>query len=256
MDLVSCWLPSREVNTGMLSAIFAFLASERANFAGILNCVNLAYFSSLPVSVLLFVKDAMLIAIFASTASSPVLITGTLYCTLLPLLMFSPFLMRLFLTSTKLFAIFAGENNRAVILLPYWFDASLLFGVPVRFVKIDFFLYLMSPKSCTKGSEKWQKQTKREQIFGNQKLQKTWNYFFNLNLYTISLQLQPTRAYFGRQWHQLLLIKAPFTRYRFHFISDWFPIYTRTHQSDMLHTVFAFSNENALKVAWNQSDIV
>ena len=40
-----------------------------------------------------------------------------------------------------------------------------------------------------------------------------------------------------------------FTRYRFHFISDWPPVYTRTHQSDMLHTVFAFSNENALKVA-------
>ena len=40
-----------------------------------------------------------------------------------------------------------------------------------------------------------------------------------------------------------------FTRYRFHSISDWPPVYTRTHQSDMLHTVFAFSNENALKVA-------
>ena len=43
--------------------------------------------------------------------------------------------------------------------------------------------------------------------------------------------------------------KAPFTRYRFHSISDWPPVYTRTHQSDMLHTVFAFSNENALEVA-------
>ena len=40
-----------------------------------------------------------------------------------------------------------------------------------------------------------------------------------------------------------------FTRYRFHSISDWPPVYPRTHQSDMLHTVFAFSNENALKVA-------
>ena len=40
-----------------------------------------------------------------------------------------------------------------------------------------------------------------------------------------------------------------FTRYRCHFISDWPPVYARTHQSDMLHTVFAFSNENALKVA-------
>ena len=40
-----------------------------------------------------------------------------------------------------------------------------------------------------------------------------------------------------------------FTRYRFHSMSDWPPVYTRTHQSDMLHTVFAFSNENALKVA-------
>ena len=35
-----------------------------------------------------------------------------------------------------------------------------------------------------------------------------------------------------------------FTRYRFHSISDWPPVYTGTHQSDMLHTVFAFSNEN------------
>ena len=43
--------------------------------------------------------------------------------------------------------------------------------------------------------------------------------------------------------------KAPFTRYRFHSISDWPPVYTRTHQSDALHTVFAFSNENALRVA-------
>ena len=51
-------------------------------------------------------------------------------------------------------------------------------------------------------------------------------------------------------------IRLLFTRYRFHSISDWPPVYTRTHQSDMLHTVFAFSNENALKVAWNQSDIV
>ena len=40
-----------------------------------------------------------------------------------------------------------------------------------------------------------------------------------------------------------------FTRYRFDSISDWPPVYMRTHQSDMLHTVFAFSNESALKVA-------
>ena len=40
-----------------------------------------------------------------------------------------------------------------------------------------------------------------------------------------------------------------FTRYRFHSISDWPPVYTKTNQSDMPHTVFAFSNENALKVA-------
>ena len=40
-----------------------------------------------------------------------------------------------------------------------------------------------------------------------------------------------------------------FTRYRFHSTSVWPPVYTRSHQFDMLHTVFAFSNENALKVA-------
>ena len=41
------------------------------------------------------------------------------------------------------------------------------------------------------------------------------------------------------------LLKAPFIRYRFHFISDSPLVYMRTHQSDMLHTVFAFSNERS-----------
>ena len=40
-----------------------------------------------------------------------------------------------------------------------------------------------------------------------------------------------------------------FTRYRFHSMSDWPPVYMRTHQSDMLHAVFAFSNQNFLKVS-------
>ena len=36
---------------------------------------------------------------------------------------------------------------------------------------------------------------------------------------------------------------------------DWPPVYMRTHQSSMFHTVIAFSNENALKVAWREFNI-
>ncbi len=46
-----------------------------------------------------------------------------------------------------------------------------------------------------------------------------------------------------------------FTWQRFHFIADWRCIYMKTHESDILHTVFLFSNENTLKALWNQSDI-
>ena len=48
---------------------------------------------------------------------------------------------------------------------------------------------------------------------------------------------------------------AVFISYRIGFISDWPSVYKRTHQSDMLPTVFAFSNESVLKVAGNQSDM-
>ena len=48
-------------------------------------------------------------------------------------------------------------------------------------------------------------------------------------------------------------IRLLFTRYRFHSISDWPPFYTRTHQSDMLHTQSHRINrvhKRALRIMW------
>ena len=41
--------------------------------------------------------------------------------------------------------------------------------------------------------------------------------------------------------HDQIRLSSVYTK-PFHFISNWPPVYTRTQQSDMLYTIFAFSN--------------
>ena len=47
-----------------------------------------------------------------------------------------------------------------------------------------------------------------------------------------------------------LLHDTVFILYRISFISGWPSVYTRTHHSNVLHVFFAFSDDNALKVAY------
>ncbi len=54
---------------------------------------------------------------------------------------------------------------------------------------------------------------------------------------------------------QARLKETVFILRRIGFIPDLLSVYTETHQYDMLHIGIAFSNENVLKVEWNQSNM-